>query len=192
MKDINFKVMILLSFLLRVFMCLCIANSLYAFIYSFVFISIYYSLRNYNLGYIVMIVMLDYLFTFYLTTLHVGENIHSLLISVICFVIMNSMLYFVLINKIGFETSSKALKKKSNVYVDKGIEALENDNVDIALSEFKNAIKSHKKNYLGYMGMCDALNKTSKKDLKKFKYYKKKCIKYAPSELKENIARRYE
>ena len=57
---------------------------------------------------------------------------------------------------------------------------------------FKSAIKNYKKNYLGYMGMCDVLAKSNKKHLKKFKYYKKKCIKYAPSELKENIVRRYE
>lgn len=192
MKDISFKIMIIISFLLRIFVCLIVMSPLYAFVYSFVFVFVYYIARNYNLGYMIMLVMLDYMFMFYLSSVYAGNGLQSLFVSVISFVIMNSILYPTLISKIGVETSYKSLNKKSNVFIDKGIKALENNDVDVALDEFKNAIKSHKKNYLGYMGMCDALNKTNKKDLRKFKYYKKKCIKYAPKELKENIVRRYE
>jgi Tfp pilus assembly protein PilF len=82
---------------------------------------------------------------------------------------MNSILYIALINKVGEETSSKALTKKSNVYIDKGLKALEENKVDDAVNEFKSAIKSYKKNYLGYMGMCDALSKSEKKNLIKMK-----------------------
>lgn len=192
MKDINFIVMITLSFLLRFSICLIFTSELYAFIYSFIFVLIYCIAKNYNLGYVVTLVMLDYMIMFHITGLFVGDGVISLIVSTISFIVMNSLLYIILINKIGIETSAKSLNKKSNVYVDKGIKALENDDIDSALNEFKNAIKSHKKNYLGYMGMCDALSKSPKKHIKKLKYYKKKCIKYAPKELKDNIVRRYE
>ena len=167
-------------------------NPMVAMIYSVGFTMLYYFARKYNVMCIIMVLMLDYIFMFNLTGNYMGINIYSLLISAFAFVIMNSILYIVLVNKVGEETSSKALTKKSNVYIDKGLKALEENKVDDAVNEFKSAIKSYKKNYLGYMGMCDALSKSSKKSLLKMKYYKKKCIKYAPKELKDNIVRRYE
>ena len=74
----------------------------------------------------------------------------------------------------------------------KVLKAMQDNDLDIAIDEFKSAIKNYKKNYLGYMGICNILTRMDKKNLKKIKYYKKKCIKYAPKELKDNIVRRYE
>ena len=39
--------------------------------------------------------------------------------------------------------------------------------------------------------MCNTLSKMDKKNIKKLKYYKKKCVKYAPKELKKAILDRY-
>ena len=192
MKELEFKFIIIVSMLFRFFVCLTIMSPALAMIYSIGFTLFYYFARKYNVIYIIMILMLDYIFMFNLTGNYMGINIYSLLISVFAFAVMNSILYIALVNKVGEETSSKALTKKSNVYVDKGLKALEENKVDDAVNEFKSAIKSYKKNYLGYMGMCDALSKSEKKNLIKMKYYKKKCIKYAPKELKDNIVRRYE
>ena len=139
-----------------------------------------------------MLVMLDYLFISYFGFLNYGDSIESIVVSVIVFVAINLVPYIILVNKIGEDTSIRSLNKHSNAYVDKGIKALEKEDIDLAISEFESAIKSYKKNYLGYMGMCDALSKSDKKHLKKFKYYKKKCIKYAPENLKENIIKKYE
>ena len=100
-------------------------------------------------------------------------------------------MYFLIIDYVGEITSNKVLTNISNIEVDKGIKALENDDYDLAIEAFSNAIKEHKKNYLGYMGMCNALTKMDKSNLKKLKYYKKKCIKYAPKELKNTISDKF-
>lgn len=110
----------------------------------------------------------------------------------IYFVISSGLIYYMVIDYVGKQTSNKALTKNSNVEVDKGLKALENDQYDKALESFNNAIKEHKKNYLGYMGMCNTLSKMDEKNLKKIKYYKKKCIKYAPKELKKSISEKYD
>jgi hypothetical protein len=39
--------------------------------------------------------------------------------------------------------------------------------------------------------MCNTLTKIDQKNIKKIKYYKKKCIKYAPKELKDSINNKY-
>ena len=75
--------------------------------------------------------------------------------------------------------------------MDEGINALENEDYDLAMELFSNDIKEHKKNYLGYMGMFNTLVKIDEKNIKKINYYKKKCIKYAPNELKESINSKY-
>jgi len=192
MRDINLKIMFIISFILRFFVCLALMNYILSFIYSAIFISLYYMFRKYRVGYIVSLVMLDYLLLSNICLHLHGASISTLVTSVIAFVSCNTLPYLVLINKIGKETSYKELNKNSNMYVDKGIKALEKEDIELAISEFESAIKSHKKNYLGYMGMCDALTRIDKKNLKKFKYYKKKCIKYAPENLKENIVKKYE
>ena len=192
MKDLGFKYMIGFAFALRFLVCIAILPWGVALAYTLLFVSFYYFIKNLNVGYTIALVMLDYLFMFALVKESMGANIYSLLISVFAFVLMNSVLYIVLINKIGSETSPRRMKGKSEVCIDNGLKAMQDNDLDIAIDEFKNAIKNYKKNYLGYMGMCDVLAKSNKKHLKKFKYYKKKCIKYAPSELKENIVRRYE
>lgn len=191
MKDIDMKMIFIVSGILRFFACLMIMNLIWALITTVLFSAVYYLLRKYNVGYLVLVVGIDYLLISYCSMIKYGANAYSVYISLITFVMMNFIPYFILINKIGEETSYKALNRYSNEYVDKGIKALEKEDIDLAISEFENAIKRHKKNYLGYMGMCDALSKKDLKHLKKFKYYKKKCLKYAPEKLKENIVKKY-
>ena len=192
MKELGFKWIIGASLLVRFFVCLTILPWGIALAYDCIFILLYYLFRRFNVGFTIMLVMIDYMFMFLLVEKILGASIQTLLIASIAFIMMNSLLYIALINKIGVETSPRRMKGKSEVCIDNALKAMQEDNMEMAVDEFKNAIKNYKKNYLGYMGMCDVLLKENKKHHKKFKYYKKKCIKYAPVELKENIVRRYE
>ena len=135
--------------------------------------------------------MIDFIIGLYLNFNIYGLNYFSILFSLLYFISSSGFLYLLLIDYLGKVTSRKKLKEKSNVEIDKGIKALENNEYEIALIAFSNAIKEHKKNYLGYMGMCNVLTKLDKENLKKIKYYKKKCIKYAPKHLKESINDKY-
>ena len=166
---------------------------LYSFIYVFCIfvislILIKYKIKIYNYF---MLILSDFLLCFLMVFKVIGTNINSIFISLFYFIFSSGYLYVLLGINLSKKTSIKALNTISNSEVDRGIKALENDNYDLAKDCFLSAIKQNKSNYLGYMGMCNTLNKFDKKNLKKIQYYKKKCIKYAPKELKDNIEKRY-
>ena len=174
MKKKIFNVLFVLACVIKFMVTLVISDTILSFAYSMFFFSFYSYLiaRKSNISSFLPLVMIDYLLGYYLCTIHYGINVQSLLFSVIYFVCASGYMYFLIIDYVGEITSNKVLTNISNIEVDKGIKALENDDYDLAIESFSNAIKEHKKNYLGYMGMCNTLTKMDKSDLKKLKYYK--------------------
>ena len=172
---------------------LAIADVISSLICSLFFLVFYSYLiwKKSDISSYILLVMIDYIFGYYLCISAYDINLQSLLFSLIYFVCGSGYMYFLIIDHVGKITSNKTLTNISNIEVDKGIKALENDDYNLALESFSNAIKEHKKNYLGYMGMCNTLTKMDKKNLKKLKYYKKKCIKYAPKELRNSINNKF-
>ena len=158
---------------------------------TFISLYSYFMIKRYNVSSYLPFVMIDFMTGFFLTYEVYGLSLFTFIFSIIYFILSNFLLYYILIDYIGKITSSKQLRARSNNEIDKGIKALENNDYNKAIESFSNAIKEHKKNYLGYMGMCNTLNKMDKKNLKKIHYYKKKCIKYAPKNLKESIKNKY-
>ena len=144
-----------------------------------------------NISSILPVVMIDYICLFYFSYVRNGLGLDTIIISIMAFFLANGFVLYLLANEIAISTSSRKLSYTSNDIVDEGIKALQNEDYDKALEAFSSAIKEYKKNYLGYMGMCTTLTKMDKKNIKKIKYYKKKCIKYAPRELKESISNKY-
>lgn len=140
---------------------------------------------------IIPVIMIDYICIFYFTYLKNGIGVDTIAISLLAFLLSNGFILYLLIIKMATVTSNKMLSIASNDIVDEGIKALENEDYDKALEAFSSAIREYKKNYLGYMGMCTTLTKIDKNNIRKIKYYKKKCIKYAPRELKESISNKY-
>lgn len=189
MKNKVFGAFFILSITIKFLISLVIADTITSLIYCLFFFFTYSELilKKSNIGLYFPFVMIDYILGYYLCFNIYGMSLYSLLFSLIYFVCSSSYMYFLIIDYVGEITSNKALNKISNIEVDKGIKALEKDDYNLAIESFSNAIKEHKKNYLGYMGMCNTLTKMDKTNLKKIKYYKKKCIKYAPKELKDSI-----
>ena len=164
-------------------------------LFSFAFVlimSLIYSLiiHNKSIHSILFLSIFEYLSIFMLARIETSFNITTVFTSLALFIISNLGIYTFLVFNLAKSTSFKSMNKESNVFIDEGIKRLESNDYDNALIEFENAIKTHKKNYLGYMGMCDTIIK-SNKDKKRFEYYKKNAIKYAPRELKENIKKKY-
>lgn len=192
MKD-KIQIMLFVSaFFIRFILDIVLKDTFISSVYSIIFIFIY-SIMIYkkckSINFI-PVIMLDFISNFYLCLASYGYGVTSIVISVTRFLIANVLLYYLIIFYI--ETNNViTLKKESRIAIDKGISALEKNEYDLALEEFKTAIKKHKENYLGYMGMCNTLKSMQSIDLKKLNYYKKKCVKYAPKELKENINNKY-
>ncbi len=183
-----------LAYAIKAMFIMFIASSQFLGIaYTLLSFSIYLLLfkKSKSVSTILPIIMIDYIVVFYFTYLNMGLGLDMILISILAFILSNSFVFYLLINDVAIATSSKKLYSVSNDIVDEGIKALENEDYDKALEAFSNAIKEYKRNYLGYMGMCTTLTKMDKKNIKKIKYYKKKCLKYAPRELKESIGKKY-
>lgn len=193
MKNKIFWMFFVISVAIKFLISLIISDPITSFVYCLFLLVNYLFLMSKKsaVSLYLPLVMSDFIFGFYLCFNIYGMSIYSLIFSLIYFVCSGAYMYFLVIDYLAETTSNKALSKISNLEIDKGIKALENDDYNLAIEAFSNAIKEHKKNYLGYMGMCNTLTKMDEKSLKKIKYYKKKCIKYAPKELKESIVDKF-
>lgn len=183
-----------LAFLVKFALSIMVADILFAFLYAFLFLSIYVFMLKMKFKTIsfVPFVMIDFIISFYFSLNYFGYNSSAVIFAFVYFAISNGLVYYLIGYYLGKSTSSRYLIRTSNFEVDKGIKALENEDYDAAIEAFSNAIKEHKKNYLGYMGMCNTLSKMDKANLREFNYYRKKCIKYAPKDLKESISKKYD
>lgn len=155
-----------------------------AFIAIFVYLLTKYTTKLYNYA---LLISADFLIGFLILGNSIGMNASGLFLSVFYFLASGAFFYYLLVDYVAQQTATRVLRNISDVEVDKGIKALENDNYELAIDYFTQAIKENKTNYLGYMGMYNTLNKFDKKNIRKIKYYKKQCLKYAPRELKESV-----
>lgn len=194
MKNRIWYAFFFLAFIIKFLISLIISDVFIALSFSVLLFILYSYLisKRSSISTYLPLVMIDFIVGYFLCYNLYGLRLHMIVFGAIYFVISSGLIYYMVIDYVGKQTSNKALTKNSNVEVDKGLKALENDQYDKALESFNNAIKEHKKNYLGYMGMCNTLSKMDEKNLKKIKYYKKKCIKYAPKELKKSISEKYD
>lgn len=183
----------LLAFIIKFMISMTVSIDIIFLLINFCFVLAYIVMlirKNHAYSYIPFIVS-DFLIGTYFCFQTFGYDFKSIFISLLLFIFSSGFLYSLIVNHSCKVYSYRQLKSISNMEIDKGIKALENNNYDVAIEAFTNAIKEHKKNYLGYMGMCSTLTKMDKKNLKKISYYKRKCIKYAPRELKETINDRF-
>lgn len=192
-NKINY-IFLMVAFLIKFVISLMVTNWTIALVYSVIVAFVYFRLISKKLrpGRFIPFVMLDFIVSFYLCYKSYGLDLHTILISLIYFIFSSSGIYFFIIDWLAKDTSSFKLSFSSNMEVDKGIKALEENDYEKALESFSKAIKDYKRNYLGYMGMCTTLSKMDKKNLKKINYYRKKCLKYAPRELRESITKKYD
>ena len=173
----------LLSMIISVDMVLIVSVVSIIFLYGYMFYK-----RKKVYAYMPFL-MIDYLLQFYCVYLRYGMCIKSIYMSFIIFVITSGFLYWVILM---YASDFKKGKKVSNWKIDKGIKALERREYQLAEEYFLSAIREHKENYLGYLGMCNVIKSENKYcHSKKFEYYKKKCIKYAPRQLKPSLVERY-
>ena len=171
----------------KVVFSLLFTNYLVAIAYTTISTMVYYFIsKRFKMGKFLPILISDYLIAIYLTY-GFEFNVMHLLLSTIYFIAANGVIYGVMISYIAKDTTFKTVRSRSNEKVDLGIKALESDKYDDAFDLFKEAIREHKTNYLGYMGMCNTLTKMNKRDEREFSRYRKKCIKYAPRNLKGKI-----
>jgi len=180
----------LLAFIVKFLMSMIISSDV-VLVLSTLSIILLYSFMLYkkiSVYHYIPFVMLDYSLVFYYCYLEYGASITSIYMSFIIFMFSSSFMYYLILI---VSSDFKKMKKIANMEIDKGIKALENRDYESAIESFSNAIKDHKTNYLGYMGMCNTLTNMDKINLKKLEYYKKKCIKYAPKELKKSIYKRF-
>lgn len=193
MSDSFKSCFLLVALFIKFIISLILLLPIYAFIYTMAIGIVSYCLLKYNFKMFnyMMLIMVDFMFGFILIFNQIGINLIALVLSFLYFIVSGCFVYIILINSLGEKTSSKRMRSISNIEVDKGIKALENDDYQSAIDYFSKAIKDNKSNYLGYMGMCNTLFKYDAKNSKKLNYYKNKCIKYAPKELKESIKIRY-
>ena len=194
MKDSRLEdFFLLLAVIIKFSITVVLINPFISLLYS-IFIGLFslclykYKMEIYNY---IMLLMIDFLLGFIICQTIIGVNFISLTFSIIYFSLSGVFLYYLLFEDLIDKTSFKTVRSLSNYEVDKGLKALEKDNYKEALECFTKAIKENKKNYLGYMGMCNTLHKIDKSNIKKIKYYKKKCIKYAPKGLKDSINDKY-
>ena len=194
MKDSKMQYFFLfLAIAIKFALTLILRNPLTALLYSIVIgffgVCLFkYKMKIYNY---VMLLMIDFLIGFMFCESLIGINILSITYAIMYFSLSGVFFYYLLFENLTDKTSLKNIKNSSNKQIDKGLNALEKDDYKEALECFSKAIKESKTNYLGYMGMCNTLTKIEKTNIKKIKYYKRKCIKYAPKELKESINNKY-
>lgn len=193
MENKSYNMMFVFSYFIKLLVTISFLGMYWGVFYSLFFVALISWLlyKKSNLFYFVCLVMMDFLFVCLAYNGFAGVNIESLLVTLKYFVLSNGLVYFLSINYLAMETSPGRLKYNSNIEIDKGIKALENQDYDKAMEAFTNAIKEHKQNYLGYVGMCNVLSETDKKNLRKYKYYKKKSLRYAPDTIKEELKNKY-
>ena len=184
----------LLAFIIKILMSVIICDVFVSLMYGLILLFVYAYFINKKSSFFMYLpfIMIDFIVGYFLCYKMYGLSVYTIIFGILYFVMSSGLIYFFIIDYVGKQTSNKTLTKNSNIEVDKALKALENDQYDMALKLFSNAIKEHKKNYLGYMGMCNTLERMDQKNLKKIKYYKKKCIKYAPKELKKSIGEKYD
>ena len=185
--------LLIVGAIIKFFISLLITNITISFVYSFVFLSIYFLLisRRSNVGKYIPFLILDFIAGFYLCYLKYDLGVFMVSISLIYFVFSSFCVYFAVFESLIRERPTSRVTL-ANFEIDRGIKALEDKDYELALEAFSKVIKEHKGNYLGYMGMCTTLSKMDKKNLKKIAYYRKKYIKYAPRELRESITNKYD
>lgn len=183
-----------IGFIIKFGISLFITNWVISVIYSFVFAFVYYKMisNKTSVGRYVPFIMLDFIICFYLCYKSYGLDIFMVLTSLIYFAFSSFGVYFFIFEILVREEPKSKVAFLANIEIDKGIKALEENDYNLALETFSKVIKENKDNYLGYMGMCRTLSKMDKRNLKKINYYHKKCLKYAPRELRESINKKYD
>ena len=115
-----------------------------AFIAIFVYLLTQYTTKLYNYA---LLISIDFLIGFICLGRTLGINASSLLLSVFYFLASGAFFYYLLVDYVAQQMASRTLQNVSDVEVDKGIKALENDNYELAIDYFTQAIKENKTNY---------------------------------------------